>query len=235
MHRTLCGTAQCRLNDRSTRAFRRAHNEVATDLPSEACCGPVSSTRSRSMTTAARKSGSTNRSARHGPGLVVCRVWPAVARHCWSSSLRRSPRSRSCGFSSPGRATRCSRACDRPGSVHAGVGDPRQHDGPASRPVWHMPAFTHNFTRTGWFGDEVLWLASDADQVFRSLTELVWTAFPAYPPLKDSSTKSWRHRLGVARPMPKGWSIPVRSPPARRRAVDDRGAEPAGIASAGTL
>ena len=138
MHRTLCGTAQCRLNDRSTRAFRRAHNEVATDLPSEACCGPVSSTRSRSMTTAARKSGSTNRSARHGPGLVVCRVWPAVARHCWSSSLRRSPRSRSCGFSSPGRATRCSRACDRPGSVHAGVGDPRQHDGPASRPVWHI-------------------------------------------------------------------------------------------------
>jgi hypothetical protein len=98
-----------------------------------------------------------------------------------------------------------------------------------------VPAFTHNFTRTGWFGDEVLWLASDADQVFRSLTELVWTAFPAYPPLKDSSTKSWRHRLGVARPMPKGWSIPVRSHPARRRAVDDRGAEPAGIASAGTL
>jgi len=30
-----------------------------------------------------------------------------------------------------------------------------------------VPAFTHNFTRTGWFGDEVLWLASDADQVFR--------------------------------------------------------------------
>ena len=45
-----------------------------------------------------------------------------------------------------------------------------------------VPAFTHNFTRTAWFGDEVLWLASDADQVFRSLTELVWTAFPAYPP-----------------------------------------------------
>ena len=47
-----------------------------------------------------------------------------------------------------------------------------------------VPAFTHNFTRTAWFGDEVLWLASDADQVFRSLTELVWTAVPAYPPLK---------------------------------------------------
>jgi 2'-5' RNA ligase len=45
-----------------------------------------------------------------------------------------------------------------------------------------VPAFTHNFVRTAWFGDEVLWLASDAAQVFRSLTQLVWTAFPAYPP-----------------------------------------------------
>ena len=47
-----------------------------------------------------------------------------------------------------------------------------------------VPAFTHNFTPTAWFGDDVLRLASDADQVFRSLTELVWTAFPAYPPLE---------------------------------------------------
>jgi 2'-5' RNA ligase len=45
-----------------------------------------------------------------------------------------------------------------------------------------VPAFTHNFVRSAWFGDEVLWLASDAAQVFRSLTRLVWTAFPAYPP-----------------------------------------------------
>ncbi len=45
-----------------------------------------------------------------------------------------------------------------------------------------VPAFTHNFVRSAWFGDEVLWLASDAAQVFRSLTHLVWTAFPAYPP-----------------------------------------------------
>lgn len=47
-----------------------------------------------------------------------------------------------------------------------------------------VPAFTHNFVRTAWFGDEVLWLASDAAQAFRSLTQLVWTAFPAYPPFE---------------------------------------------------
>ena len=47
-----------------------------------------------------------------------------------------------------------------------------------------VPAFTHNFVRSAWFGDEVLWLASDAAQVFRSLTQLVWTAFPAYPPFE---------------------------------------------------
>ena len=49
------------------------------------------------------------------------------------------------------------------------------------RPV---PAFTHNFVRTAWFGDQALWLDSDAAQVFRSLTQLVWTAFPAYPPFE---------------------------------------------------
>ena len=47
-----------------------------------------------------------------------------------------------------------------------------------------VPAFTHIFARSAWFGDEVLWLASDAAEVFRSLTELVWTAFPAHPPFE---------------------------------------------------
>jgi 2'-5' RNA ligase len=47
-----------------------------------------------------------------------------------------------------------------------------------------VPAFPHNFVRSAWFGDEVLWLASDAAQALRSLTELVWTAFPAYPPFE---------------------------------------------------
>jgi len=47
-----------------------------------------------------------------------------------------------------------------------------------------MPAFTHNLVHTAWFGDEVLWLASDCTERFRSLTELVWTAFRAYPPFE---------------------------------------------------
>jgi 2'-5' RNA ligase len=47
-----------------------------------------------------------------------------------------------------------------------------------------VPAFTHNFVRSAWFGDEVLWLASDAADVLRYLTELVWSAFPAYPPFE---------------------------------------------------
>ena len=53
----------------------------------------------------------------------------------------------------------------------------------AAGPLRTVRAFTHNFVRTAWFGDEVLWLASDAAPVFRSLTQLVWTAFPAYPPV----------------------------------------------------
>jgi len=47
-----------------------------------------------------------------------------------------------------------------------------------------VPAFHHNLVRTAWFGDQVLWLDSDASPVFRSLTQLVWTAFPAYPPFE---------------------------------------------------
>jgi hypothetical protein len=47
-----------------------------------------------------------------------------------------------------------------------------------------VPAFTHNFVRTAWFGDQALWLDSDAAAVFRSLTQLVWSAFPAYPPFE---------------------------------------------------
>lgn len=43
-------------------------------------------------------------------------------------------------------------------------------------------AFKYNLVRSDWFADEVLWLALDASGEFRSLTSLVWTAFPAYPP-----------------------------------------------------
>lgn len=45
-----------------------------------------------------------------------------------------------------------------------------------------VPAFSHRLVRTAWFGDEVLWLAPDTGDEFRSLTTLVWAAFPAFPP-----------------------------------------------------
>lgn len=47
------------------------------------------------------------------------------------------------------------------------------------RPV---PAFTHQLIRSDWFGDQVLWLASDASDKFRSLTNLAWKEFPTCPP-----------------------------------------------------
>lgn len=45
-----------------------------------------------------------------------------------------------------------------------------------------VPAFTHSFVRTEWFGDDVLWLASNAHATLRSLTDLVVSNFPDHPP-----------------------------------------------------
>lgn len=45
-----------------------------------------------------------------------------------------------------------------------------------------VPTFQHSFVRTEWFGNDVLWLASDADAAFRSLTGMVADAFPNHPP-----------------------------------------------------
>lgn len=43
-------------------------------------------------------------------------------------------------------------------------------------------AFEHSFVGTRWFGDEVLWLVSDADVQLRRLTDLVTAEFPQYLP-----------------------------------------------------
>lgn len=43
-------------------------------------------------------------------------------------------------------------------------------------------AFEHSLVRCEWFGDEVLWLAPDASEQFRSLTNVASLAFPEYPP-----------------------------------------------------
>ncbi|UUZ46177.2 2'-5' RNA ligase family protein [Janibacter limosus] len=42
--------------------------------------------------------------------------------------------------------------------------------------------FEHCFVGTHWFGDEVLWLASDGDRQLRGLTDLVVVEFPAHQP-----------------------------------------------------
>ena len=38
------------------------------------------------------------------------------------------------------------------------------------------------FSRTAWFGEDVLYLAPDEPTPFRDLTALLWETFPAYPP-----------------------------------------------------
>jgi hypothetical protein len=38
--------------------------------------------------------------------------------------------------------------------------------------------------RTGWFGDNVLWLGPDDDAPLRALTDRAWQAFPAFPPFR---------------------------------------------------
>ena len=45
-----------------------------------------------------------------------------------------------------------------------------------------VPAFEFRLPRTNWFGEDVLWLAPDPDDVFRRLTSEVAAAFPSYPP-----------------------------------------------------
>ena len=42
--------------------------------------------------------------------------------------------------------------------------------------------FRFQLTGTGWFGDEVLWLAPGDPAPFRALTACVHEAFPAFPP-----------------------------------------------------
>ena len=45
-----------------------------------------------------------------------------------------------------------------------------------------VPAFDCEFSRTDWFGDDVLWLAPEPDAPFRALVQAVVGAFPAHQP-----------------------------------------------------
>jgi 2'-5' RNA ligase len=48
--------------------------------------------------------------------------------------------------------------------------------------VSSVPRFTATWQRTGWFEEEVLWLAPEPEEAFRALTTAVARAFPDHPP-----------------------------------------------------
>lgn len=51
-----------------------------------------------------------------------------------------------------------------------------------ARAVATVPRFDAHFSRTGWFDDEVLWLAPEPAAAFRALTAAVMREFPHHPP-----------------------------------------------------
>ena len=59
--------------------------------------------------------------------------------------------------------------------------------------VASVPAFDCRFERTGWFGDEVLYLQPDPAEPFRRLTAAVWAAFLLCPPYAGAHDGSAPH------------------------------------------
>ena len=51
-----------------------------------------------------------------------------------------------------------------------------------ARVVGAVPVFDHRFTGTGWFGDDVLWLAPEDPAPFVELTGRLYAEFPDHPP-----------------------------------------------------
>jgi len=54
--------------------------------------------------------------------------------------------------------------------------------GEAATAVASVPGFDCQFADTGWFGDQVVWLAPEPASPFRALTAAVHAAFPQFPP-----------------------------------------------------
>lgn len=79
------------------------------------------------------------------------------------------------------------RRLGRPGARHRALpvcaaaavdtGDGRK----AALRVASVPAFRATFAETGWFDDDVLWLALEPAELFRTLTAAVWRAFRSIP------------------------------------------------------
>ena len=56
----------------------------------------------------------------------------------------------------------------------------------AAAAVGSVPAFGCRFAGTGWFGEDVLWLAPEPAGPFRALIAAVHAAFPQYPPFSGA-------------------------------------------------
>lgn len=64
-----------------------------------------------------------------------------------------------------------------------------------------VPRFPVTLDRTGWFGENVLWLGPRDPAPFRALTGLVFAAFPQYPPFEGRHDEVIPHlTVGHSRP-----------------------------------
>jgi 2'-5' RNA ligase len=70
----------------------------------------------------------------------------------------------------------------------------------AARAVASVPAFSCEFARTCWFGEDVVWLAPDPVAAFRELTSAVHAAFPRFPPYSGEYADVTPHLTIGARP-----------------------------------
>jgi hypothetical protein len=66
--------------------------------------------------------------------------------------------------------------------------------------VGAVRAFGCRFPATAWFGQEVMWLAPQPDEPFRSLTRAVQAAFPGYLPYRGAHDDAVPHLTVGARP-----------------------------------
>jgi len=70
----------------------------------------------------------------------------------------------------------------------------------AAAAVTSVPGCGCRFAGTGWFGEDVLWLAPEPAGPFRALTAAVHAAFPQYPPFGGAFTEVIPHLTVGDRP-----------------------------------
>src|SRR5262249_60327738 len=75
--------------------------------------------------------------------------------------------------------------------------------GKAAAAVASVQSFDCQFAATGWFGDQVVWLAPEPDSPFRALTAAVHAAFPHCPPFGGAVAPGIPHPT-LGGPPPRG-------------------------------